>query len=342
MKFINEIINFFKNITMENLIDLAIGIIIILVFKILSSSLAYIILKMFHIKKNKREIKKHGFYKPLKTFFVVLGIYIGFISFKLPANYEAVINKLFRISIIILVAKGFANLLNPKSNAFSKIKEKLHTNNTDTSINFFSKIATGLIYIIAGFIVISEFGYDLSGLVTGLGISGVVIALAAQDVAKSILAGLSIISDRPFDIGDYIEVGPHAGTVENITFRTTRLRNKDNQIVVLPNSLLTTSSIINCSKIEKRKYTNTLTLALNTPQNTIKALTQNIKDMLENNSNILPDSILVCFDTISKNGINLSISFDTNILDTNDFLDFKEKLNYLLLEMLNNLNVSLA
>lgn len=343
MKFINEITEAFKNLSLENIIDIGIGLAIIVIFKILSSSFAYILVKMFKFKvKDKKKIKENGFYKPLKTFFALLGVYIGAMVLKLPADIFSVITKIFRICIIILTAKGFANLFDSSSETFTKIREKLHMDGTDTTVNFFSKIAKGLIYIVAAFIVIAEFGYDLSGLVTGLGISSVVIALAAQDVAKSILAGLSIISDRPFDIGDYIEVGTYAGTVEDITFRTTRIRDVNNQIVVLPNSFLTTTSIINATKREKRRYNLVLTLELNTPLEKVADLNENIKLALNTNSHVLKENIRVYFDTISADGIDISINFYTDITDLEEFLKFKEEVNYTLLDIVEQSKIELA
>ena len=85
MKFIIDILNFFKGLTLDNLIDIGIGLAIILIFKILSSSLSYIVVKMFNLKiKDKNKIKSNGFYRPLKVFFVLLGTYIAFMVLKLP------------------------------------------------------------------------------------------------------------------------------------------------------------------------------------------------------------------------------------------------------------------
>ncbi|MBQ2916620.1 MAG: mechanosensitive ion channel family protein [Clostridia bacterium] len=343
MKFINETIEMLKQITFEQIIDLWVGLAIIIIFKILSSSFAYIIVKMFKFKvKDKKIIKQNAFYKPLRTFFVLLGVYIATMSLNLPENIFAIVTKIFKICVILLSTIGFANLFNSNSETFSKIREKLHFNGTDTTINFFSKIAKALIYIVGAFIVISELGYDLSGLVAGLGIGTAVIALAAQDVAKSMLAGFSIISDRPFDIGDYIEVDIYKGTVEDITFRTTRIRDINNQIVVLPNSLLTTTSIINGTKREKRRYELLLTLELNTSLDKVSELTENIKLTLNTHENIEKESIRVFFDTISANGIDISIGFYTDLIDLVDFLKFKEEMNYKLLEMIKNANIELA
>lgn len=343
MNFLNNILDFFRNITLENIIDIGIGLAIIVVFKIFSSSFAYIIVKMFKFKvKDKKKIKENGFYKPLKTFFVLLGIYLCALVLRLPENIFAIINKIFRICIIILTAKGFANLFDSNSETFNKIREKLHINGTDSTINFFSKIAKALIYIVAAFITISELGYDLSGLVAGLGISSVVIALAAQDIAKSFISGLSIISDRPFNIGDYIEVNTFAGTVEDITFRTTRIRDAENQIIVLPNSMLTNADIINATKREKRRYYLLLTLDLNTPLEKVSALNENIKAALNTHPSIEKESIKVFFNTVSANGIDISIDFNTYITDYVEFLKFKEEINYNLLNIIKKAEIELA
>ncbi len=343
MDFINEIIDMFKNLSLKNIVDIGIGLAIIVIFKIFSPLLAYIIVKMFKFKeKDKKKIKENGFYNPLKIFFVLLGVYVGAMALKLPANVFSIITKIFKICIIILIAKGFSNLFNSNSETFSNIRKKLHINGTDATINFVSKIAKSLIYIVAGFIVIAELGYDLSGLITGLGIGSVVIALAAQDVAKNFLSGLAIISDRPFDIDDYIEVDKYAGTVEDITFRTTRIRDINNKVTILPNSLLTTTPIVNGTKIEKRRYDALITLELNTPLEKVSSLESNIRTTLTNNTHILPENIRIFFDKISADGIDLSISCYTDIINYEEFLKFKEDMNYFLLQMINQSGVELA
>ena len=343
MKFLNEILDFFKNLTLENAIDIGIGLAIIVIFKIISSPIAYMIVKMFKFKvKDKNKIKNNGFYKPLKSFFVVLGIYIGFMVLKLPADIFAVITKIFKICVILLATKGFSNLFDSNSESFAKLREKLNFNGNDTTINFFSKVAKALIYIIAGFILITELGYNLGGLATGLGISSVVIALAAQDIAKSFLAGISIISDRPFEIGDYITVGDLSGTVEDITFRTTRIRNADNQVIVLPNSVLTDNNIINSSKRESRRFFTVLTLELDTPLEKVTQLTENIKLALTTHPQVINETVKVFFETISADGIDLSIDLKTSALEYVDYLKFKEEINYTLLDMVNQAKIGLA
>ena len=340
---INKIISFFRNLTLKNIIDLGIFLGIILVFQLLSSIFAYIVIKMFKFKvKDKNRIKQNGLYKPLKSFFIVLGIYIGFTIFNLPEKAFFVVTKIFKICTILLITKGLINLCDSKSETFANLRKKINFNGNDTTISFLSKILKALIYILAGFVLITELGYNLGGLATGLGISSVVIALAAQDIAKSFLAGISIISDRPFEIGDYIRVDNYSGTVEDITFRTTRIRNVDNQVVILPNSILTSSNIINISKMQKRRYSLMLTLELNTPLEKVKTYTENIRQMLKNNKDVENDTMKIFFTTISESGIDVSVDFYTYITNYIDYLKFKEEINYIVLDMANKQGINLA
>jgi len=340
MNIFSEIFNY---VTSKSLIEYCFVLAVILVFKIISPFVAYIIVKMFHFKeKNKQKIKQNAFYKPIKHLVVIIGIYLGLKLLHIPDNIALYISKAFRICIIILLANGSANLFNVSSESYEKIRNRFNFTGNDTLINFVSKIVKWLIYIIAGFIIVSELGYDLNGLATGFGISSVFIALAAQDLAKSIVAGFSIIADKPFEIGDYIETNNFTGTVEDITFRTTRIRDINNQIVVIPNSQIADANIVNASKREKRRYELLLTLDLATPLEKVSELTENFKLCLATHSNIEKESVKVFFDTISMNGIAISVSFYTDITDFVEFLQFKEIINYTLLEIVQKNNISLA
>lgn len=332
--------SFFKTNLFTNIV---IALLIILFCTIISSAVAYILIKMFHFKiKDKNKIKNHAFYKPIKSFVIILGIYIATSFFDIPENIKLIIMKAFKICIIILVAKGFASLFDSNSASFNKIKSKLNFKGNNSLINFSSKILKALVYIVAGFIIISEFGYDLSSLVAGLGISSVVIALAAQDTAKSLLGGLCIALDKPFNIGDSIRINNYEGTVEDMTLRTTRIRTSAKDIVIIPNSEISSASIINSSRKDTRLYNLLLTLELSTPLEKVANFKENLILLLNSNEYILKDTIKIYFDTISMNGIDLKISFYTSIIDYNEFLNFKENINFAILDLTKKNNIELA
>ena len=264
------ITEYISSISSIQIIDIIIAIGIIILFRIFSSGLAYIIIRMFKLKtKNRKKIKESAFYNPLRIFLGILGIYIAILFLKQALNLSdevmKVVATIFKIISVIVFAKGFAESLTPKSSFVKRIKERNTKNVEDSMLDFILKIARALIYIIAGFIVITLLGINLNGLVAGLGIGGVIVTLAAQDTAKNLFGGMVIFIDKPFSVGDWIEMSPFEGTVEDITFRSTRVRTFENSLVNIPNSVISNSSIINWSKMEKRRYKTNLCIQIDTP-----------------------------------------------------------------------------
>lgn len=342
-----QITDYISSISSIQIIDIIIAIGIIILFRIFSSGLAYIIIRMFKLKtKNRKKIKESAFYNPLRIFLGILGIYIAILFLKQPLNLSdevmKVVATIFKIISVIVFAKGFAESLTPKSSFVKRIKERNTKNVEDSMLDFILKIARALIYIIAGFIVITLLGINLNGLVAGLGIGGVIVTLAAQDTAKNLFGGMVIFIDKPFSVGDWIEMSPFEGTVEDITFRSTRVRTFENSLVNIPNSVISNSSIINWSKMEKRRYKTNLCIQIDTPLGKLEKFEKRVKEMLQEREGIYDDSIIVKFDEIKDNGINILVCSYTDSIDYPSYLAEKENINCKIMKILREENIELA
>lgn len=336
-----------EKVDMQIIIQIGITIGIILVFRILSSILSKIIIKILRTKnKEKTDVRKNPFYKPLKTIFTFIGIYVALNFLKqemtISIELEAIINKIIKITMIIFVAKAFGESLDEKNGLFTKFKTKGNKEIDSGTISIILKGIRIIIYIIAAFMVISELGYNISGFVTSLGIGGVVITLAAQDTAKSLIGGALIILDKPFKVGDYIKVGTFEGTVEEITFRSTNIRTLENSVLHIPNSEMSISAIINYNEMEKRRYFSRLTLELSTKLEKVEEVKNQIQQMLQSRTDIIQDSINVKFENISANGMDLLIIAYINETNYGKFLEIKEQINYAVMAILQNQGVELA
>ena len=212
----------------------------------------------------------------------------------------------------------------------------------DAMFKFILKAIRFLVYLIAAFMIITELGFNLNGLIAGLGVGSVVLTLAAQDTAKNLFGGLVIFLDKPFVVGDWIEVDNYEGTVEDITFRSTRVRTFENSVVNIPNSVLASESIINWSKMEKRRYRINLCLDENTPLDKVKKVQERIKEMLIEHNGVIDETIIVRFDKIADNGINLLVSSYTDSVDYASYLADVEKTNFRIMQILKEENVELA
>lgn len=341
MNIITDLVTWYQTKQLESTIEIIIAIGIIVGSYICSSIFSYGIIRIFTIADKSKNIKKNAFYKPLKIFFILLGVYIAILILKLPQSIMDILNKGFKVAIICLISKGISNIVSPNSLLFTKLKknEKFKNNN---SLNLISRVLKILVYIITAFVILAEFGYDLNGVITGLGLGSVVIALAAQDIAKSLFAGVVIYFDKPFEIGDLIKVKDFQGTVEDVKFRNTRLRLLDGSMLNIPNEVLMTETITNWNKINKRRYELNLEFMLNTKINKVEKVVQELKQTLMNLDGVIANTVEVNFNEITENGMNVFIYFYTTKTEYNEYLKFKQIVNIEIMKILEKEKVSLA
>lgn len=340
---INNIINFFKNITQEQLIDVAIAIIIICVLSILSPLLSYLIIKMFNIKeKDKRKIKSNPFYLPIKALLISIGIYIGILIINPPKAILDICKKLFNIVVICIIAKGLVNFVDPKKGIIKKLRNDDKPDGNRTVASFTGKILKYIIYIGAGLLILAVWGINPSSLIAGLGVGSAVVALAAQDFVKNLISGFSILSDRPFLVGDWIMVGTNEGEVIEISFRTTKIKTADNTVVTIQNSLFSTNTVINYARMEQRRYLMNIKLPLETNSDKIEKIVNRIKFILDNSDNIDKEKTRVNFNTIELDGVNIIIIIYTDIVAYGEYLNFRENINTQILKVLESENVKIA
>lgn len=341
-----EIINLIKSVNVEYLIKYAEIIVIILGFQIIGPIVSRIIISIVHkLMKSEKKATESGFYKPLKYLFYVLGFYISIYTLGTTKGIEKLADKALRIIVIVLLAKGIADSLNPDSPIFNIINKNSKKENNNDALNLFlSKVLKTLVYIIMAFVVITEFGYDLSGLAAGLGIASAAVALAAQDIVKSLIGGFTIITDRPFDIGDYIEIGGgvYTGTVVDITFRSTRLKVINNSIITIPNSLLVSEYIVNWNKLESRMIETNLRISLESTTEQINRCISKIITVLNTNDIVLEDTTEVHLDKIGEDCNNIFIRTYISITDYSKYLKAKDKILCDILDVLERENIELV
>lgn len=337
-----QMINLLETIHIDNIINFCIVLSIILGFKIFSPIFSRIIILIFHkIFRIKNRVVESSFYSPLKTFFVVTGFYIGIRYLNISAKTISLVNKVYRIIIIMIIAKGLANNFEINSTFLKKLEKRDSFNNEGFN-KFVAKILKVLIYIVAGFMIITELGYDLGGLVTGLGVGSAVVALAAQDFVKSVIGGFAIITDKPFEIGDFIETDKYQGTVIDITFRSVRIKATDNTVINIPNSIITTSPVINWSKIDKRRFSTTLRISLDSSKEKIEKAVSKVKTVLVADNHIVKNTARVYLDSIESDCNKIIVYAYINTSDYEEYMKYKEEINCNILEVLNSENISLV
>lgn len=338
-----NLINYIKTITITDIINILIAILIALLFNIFSIGISKLIIHFLNGKNNtksKEKNKDNYLFKPLIWYIKLIGIYFAMLYIKPTENILLVTNKLFKICTIIFVCKVLASYLNSNYGILKKISSRFNKDTKASSLII--KVLVFIIYFIGAALILSEIGYDISTLIAGLGIGGVIIALAAQDTAKNLFGGAVIIFDKPFLIGDWIQTSSIEGIVEDITFRSTRIRTFKDSLITIPNSTITNDSIINWSRMNKRKTSINLELVFDTSIKKVYNFTTDINKMLLEDENVLNENISVTFSDINANGYNIMISYFTNITSYYDYLKIKESINYKIMQILESKKIALA
>lgn len=142
-------------------------------------------------------------------------------------------------------------------------------------------IISGVIWALGLVFLLDNFGYDITAIVTGLGIGGIAIALAAQNILGDLFNYFVIFFDRPFEVGDFIVVDEKRGTVEQIGIKTTRIRSFTGEELIFSNSYLTNSRIHNFKRMEKRRAMFMIGVTYQTPYEKLKEIPEVIKTIID-------------------------------------------------------------
>ncbi len=332
--------------------NLAIAIIIFTLFLLLRKVFTKYIFK-FIIKlstKTKTDLDTRlllSFQSPLQVFFILLGLYVStrylLLSF-LPVNvyYSNILTQLFRTAMIILIAWGFFNFSSNLPRFFPVLEKRLDVDLDKLVIPFLSKILKGLIVFIAGVLVADEWGFDINGFIAGLGLGGLAFALAAQDTISNFFGGMVIILDKPFSIGDWIETPNVEGTVEDINFRSTKVRTFSNAVVTVPNSTLANEAITNWSRMGKRRVTFSLGVTHQTPKEKLKRCIAEIKTALMEHPGVHPETIFVSFEKFSDSSLDIFVYFFTTTTKWGEFLKVREDVNFRIMGILESEGIAIA
>ncbi len=170
----------------------------------------------------------------------------------------------------------------------------------------------------------------------------VIISLAAQDTVKSILSGIVIFTDKPFQIGDWVEIGEFQGCIVDITFRSTRLKSYDNSIITIPNSVVTTEYVKNWNHLKSRRFDCVLALDKETNIEKTKKIIGQIKLVLKENPKVKADTVEVFFSNICSYSNDIKIFLYLTETNYIKFCKAKEEIYYDLLKILEKENVELA
>jgi small-conductance mechanosensitive channel len=217
-------------------------------------------------------------------FLIVIGIVVSSLLLDLPDRVQSVISSVFVITLLIQSGIWGITFLSRVLESYRQ--NALENNRADiTTINLIGVIIRIVLWSIIVMLALDNLGVNVTALVAGLGIGGVAVALALQNILGDLFASLSITLDKPFIIGDFLMIGEHLGSVENVGLKTTRVRSLSGEQLVFSNSDLLNSRIRNFGRMAERRVVFNLGVTYETPRDKLKRIPEIIREVVEAQKN---------------------------------------------------------
>lgn len=284
-----------------------------------------------------------SFESPINIMLYVSGIYSFIVLSPIPELSGLVfVDRILRSTVILSFFWGIYNLSDSTHTVMLGILAKLGIKSETAISNIFTTVLRIFIVAVAFVAIAKEWNYDISAFIASLSIGSVAVAFAAKDALANVFGSLIIILEKPFKIGDWITANDVEGTVENISFRSTCIRTFEQELVYVPNSLLSNTPITNFTKREKRRISFIVGLTYKTTYEQMQNTVSKIRAYLETCDFLYTDDIRVHFIDYNSSSLDIQVTCYARTGDHKEYLDILQTINMTLLRILSETGVSCA
>jgi MscS family membrane protein len=182
------------------------------------------------------------------------------------------------------------------------------------------------ILVIVAVLILQNSGYNISGLLAGLGLGGLAVALALQPTLANVFAAVTIFVDRPFQIGDGVSVAGVSGSIEGIGLRSTRIRTYEGTLVTIPNSAVVNAQIDNLQVRPTRRTNFTIGVTYDTSSEKLKRAVAILRDVMEQHPGT--ETSRAHFKSYGESALNLDVAHWCKYLDYSKYLACIEEINF--------------
>lgn len=280
--------------------------------------------------------------KPASFLIIIMGIYFSLLIHSLPLPTVDWIKKIFLFLLTINILWLIMRAIDAVSKQMADIAADTESRMDDQLIPILRKLAKFIVVAIGIIFYMQSNGYPVSGIIAGMGIGGLAMALAAQDSISGIFASVVIFLDRPFMVGDFVEINGVTGTVEEIGIRSTRIRTVEKTLVTIPNKELMDSNVNNYSKRPMRRTTATLGVTYDTTPDKMEKLLIQLRQMLLDDESVDNDNIFVNFTGFGDSSLDIEMRYFILTTDYKVWLNKREILNLNIMRIVHDLELDFA
>jgi small-conductance mechanosensitive channel len=272
-------------------------------------------------------------------FLLVISVFAGMLALRLPNVAHHVADKVLLIAacwqVGIWATTGALAWIDLKRRA-SLVDDRA----TAGTLGIIAIIVRGLIWAVVLLLTLDNLGVNITTLVAGLGIGGIAIALAVQNVLGDLLASLSITLDKPFVLGDSLQVDGFNGKVENIGIKSTRLRSVDGEQIIMPNSDLLKSRMRNFGRMQERRVVFSIGVTYETPRAKLEKVPGMVRAIVSAQDKVRLDRCHLA--RLNAYSIDCEVVYFMLTADYNVYMDTQQKIILALVEAFENEQIEFA
>ena len=338
---INKILsfNFYGNSGKDYLLALAVFAICLLILLIVKKVILARLHKIAKRTKNNYDDTLIGIIFKIKSFFyLVISLYLASNFLNLSNFLSKAIYLLFILVIVYEGIKASSYLL--KVLAYKAIKRNDDDSQAQSTVKTLNVFIQIILWSLGLLLILANMGVNITSLIAGLGIGGIAVALALQNILADIFSSFSILIDKPFKVGDFIKVSADMGTVEKIGIKTTHLRTLDGQLLIISNQELTKARVENFQKLHRRRALFNLRIIYETSRTQLESIPKIIASIVDKQEKANLDRCH--FKSYGDFSLNFEVSIFIDVKSYNDFLDILEKINLDIFSQFNEQGISFA
>lgn len=267
---------------------------------------------------------------PIFVLALLFGVYYGLSGVSFLQEYSLLFTSIFSIIEILVIAFTITRIANVFIGWYGEASIKRGKNVSNHLLTILKKVIQVLVFSIALLAILGVLEQDLSTIVVGLGVGGIAIALAIQNILSDLFSAFSIYFDRPFEIGDLVVIGDHVGTVRKVGVRSTRIKLLQGEEMIISNRDLLSQPVRNFKKLKKRRILCNLLVDNDTSIEKLKKIPKLITKVIDNTK--LANLDRVHFNQFSTFGLDFEIVYFIDTGNYKKYMDVQQQINYGILE----------
>jgi MscS family membrane protein len=262
--------------------------------------------------------------KPFRLVLAAAVFFFGVLPLRLAAPVQAFLGGVVRVVIIVAAAWLALRLVDGFRDQLRKQLEEQGKHGAVAVIPLGVKTAKTILVLLAGIALLQHLGFNVTGVIAGLGVGGIALALAAQKTIENLFGGATLVTDQPVRVGDFCRFGDKIGTVEDIGLRSTRVRTLDRTVVSVPNAEFSQTQLENFAKRDRIRLFCMLGLRYETGPEQLRHVLAGLRRLLLAHPKVLPDPARVRFVGFGAYSLDLEVFAYIATSDWNEFLQIRE------------------